>query len=82
MLTGRLVKISRRSKNIFDEAAAPAGEDAPRIEIEVTIADLSGKRKAKFGHYIAFLLDATSIANTFIRMAAFLSVALLWLGFG
>jgi len=40
-------------------AAGPDGKDAPRIEIEVAIADLSEEQKAKFGDYTEFWDAAT-----------------------
>ncbi|MBK8133035.1 MAG: AAA family ATPase [Gammaproteobacteria bacterium] len=42
-----------------DEAAAAARNETPRIEIEVTISDLSEEQKAKFGDYIEFWDAAT-----------------------
>lgn len=39
--------------------AVAAGEDAPRIEIEVTIADLTDEQKGKFGDYTEFWDAAT-----------------------
>jgi putative ATP-dependent endonuclease of the OLD family len=49
-----------------DEAVAGAAEEAPRIEIEVAIANLSDEQKAKFGDYTEFW-DATT--DTFYEEA-------------
>ncbi|GEQ99270.1 hypothetical protein JCM17844_29070 [Iodidimonas gelatinilytica] len=42
-----------------EAAAAPDGADAPRIEIEVAIADLTEEQKARFGDYTEFWDAAT-----------------------
>lgn len=42
-----------------EAAAVAAGADAPRIEIEVAIADLTEEQKAKFGDYTEFWDAAT-----------------------
>lgn len=42
-----------------EAAAIAAGADAPRIEIEVAIADLTEEQKAKFGDYTEFWDAAT-----------------------
>ncbi len=49
-----------------DEAVAVAGEEAPRIEIEVAISDLGEEQRARFGDYIEFW-DAET--NTFYEEA-------------
>ena len=49
-----------------ETAAAVVGEDAPRIEIEVAIADLTEEQKAKFGDYTEFWDAAT---DTFYQEA-------------
>ena len=36
------------------QAAAPASHDAPKIEIEVIVCDLSDEQRAKFGDFIEF----------------------------
>ncbi|MCV0371838.1 AAA family ATPase [Filomicrobium sp.] len=42
-----------------EQALAAANEDAPRIEIEVTVCDLSDEQRAKFGDYVEFWNTAT-----------------------
>lgn len=49
-----------------ETAAFFVGEDAPRIEIEVTIADLTEEQEARFGDYVEFWDAAT---DTFYQEA-------------
>jgi putative ATP-dependent endonuclease of the OLD family len=49
-----LAKASPATESSNESAAQSASAEAPRIEIEVTVVDLSAEQKAKFGNYAEF----------------------------